>query len=208
MYYAPVVAFLQRDGRPEDVARELAHDFFARLLEGSAISGADPLKGRFRNFLLGALKHFAAGQREHLSALKRGGGKVQEVLAADDFQTGAGLQLADEKTESPDVAFDRQWALTILERSLERLAQQMSEAGKTKHFVSLKPWLTGDSAATSQAQAAAALGMSEEAVKVAVHRLRKRFKEAVKAEISQTVADPANVREELEALMEVLRGRR
>ena len=204
-YYAPVVAFLRRDGRAEDAARDLAHDFFAKLLAGDAINGADPLRGRFRSYLLSALKRFAADQRDHDHAAKRGGGQVHAVIENHDSSTGAGLQIADMNVEAPDAAFDRQWALTLLARALATLEAELRDSGKGHHFDTLKSWLTADADATPQAEAAAKLGISEDAVKVAIHRLRKRFRDAVKAEIAQTVSDSGNVREELDALMAALR---
>ncbi|MBL9133809.1 MAG: sigma-70 family RNA polymerase sigma factor [Verrucomicrobiaceae bacterium] len=195
-YYAPVVAFLKRDGREEDVARELAHDFFAKLLAGGALESADPQRGRFRSYLLGALKHFAGDQRDKVRAEKRGGGVEHAEMDAN---------MADTAAEAPDAEFDRQWALTVLARSLVRLETEMRVEGKTAHFDALKPWLTVEADSTPQAAAAEKLGLSVEAVKVAIHRLRKRFREAVKAEIAQTVSDSADVREELDALMAALR---
>lgn len=196
-YYAPVVAFLRRDGREEDAARELAHDFFAKLLAGGAIEGAKPERGRFRSYLLGALKHFAADQRDKAIAAKRGGGLEQAEM--DD-------EMPDAAVGMPDAEFDRQWALTVLARSLSRLEAEMATEGKTAHFDALKPWLTVEADSTPQAVAAEKLGLSLEAVKVAVHRLRKRFRDAVKAEIAQTVSDDGDVREELNALMQALRS--
>lgn len=195
-YYAPVVAFLRRNGRDDDAARELAHGFFAKLLVGGAIEGAKPERGRFRSYLLGALKHFAADQREKAFAAKRGGGL--EHAEMDD-------EMADVAADMPDAEFDRQWALTVLARSLSRLEAEMASEGKTAHFEALKPWLTAESDATPQTVAAEKLGLSIEAVKVAVHRLRKRFRESVKVEIAQTVSEAGDVREELDALMHALR---
>lgn len=204
-YYAPVVAFLRRDGRAEDVARDLAHDFFAKLLEGGTIDGADPLRGKFRSYLLTVLKRFAANQRERDHAAKRGGGIAHAVIDGGPEQTGAGLQIADASVEAPDAAFDRQWALTLLARALAQLEHDMCEDGKSAHFDALKPWLTAEGDASPQSEAAAKLGLSIEAVKVAVHRLRKRFREAVKAEIAQTVGQAGDVHEEMDALMRALR---
>lgn len=195
-YYAPVVTFLRRQGREEDAARELAHDFFAKLLAGGAIEGARPERGRFRSYLLGALKHFAADQRDKTLTSKRGGGL--EHAEMDD-------EMPDVTMEMPDAEFDRQWALTLLARSLSRLESQMTAEGKTAHFEALKPWLSAEADSTPQASAAEKLGLSLEAVKVAIHRLRKRFREAVKTEIAHTVSDAADVREELDALMMALR---
>ncbi|MEZ5384072.1 MAG: sigma-70 family RNA polymerase sigma factor [Prosthecobacter sp.] len=205
-YYAPVVVFLKRDGRDEDTAREVAHDFFARLLAGGAIDGADPLRGRFRSYLLAALKRFAADQRDRAQAMKRGGGQAHAVIEPGEAETGAGLQIADHTIEPPDAAFDRQWALTVLARALSRLETEMRSEDKSVHFDILKTWLTADGDATPQNEAAAKLGMSVEAVKVAIHRLRKRFRESVKVEIAQTVSESGSVREELDALMTALRG--
>ena len=204
-YYAPVMAFLRRDGRAEDVARDLAHDFFAKLLAGGTIDGADPLRGKFRSYLLMVLKRFAANQRIHDHAAKRGGGQIHAVIDGESDMTGAGLQIADVKAEAPDAAFDRQWALTLLTRALARLESEMRDEGKSEHFDVLKPWLTAEADATPQSAVATKLGMSIEAIKVAVHRLRKRFREAVRAEIAQTVSDADTVREELDSLMAALR---
>ena len=196
-YYAPVVAFLRREGREEDAARELAHDFFAKLLAGGAIEGAKPERGKFRSYLLCALRHFAADQRDKAIAAKRGGGLQPAEL--DD-------EMIDFAADKPDAEFDRQWALTVLARSLSRLEAEMVADGKKAHFDALKPWLTAEADSTPQTVAAEKLGLSVEAVKVAVHRLRKRFREAVKAEIAQTVSDSSDVREELDALMAALRS--
>ena len=206
-YYGPVVVFLRRDGREEDVARELAHDFFARLLEGGAMEGADPERGRFRSYLLAAVKRFAADQRERAGALKRGGGYDQVSLQSGGTDTEPGLQVEDAKAMAPDAAFDREWAMTLLARALARLEQVLGAEGKADHFGVLKPWLTTAGEDQPQAVAAVQLGLSEAAVKVAIHRLRQRFREAVRGEISQTVSAPEAVEEELEALRAALRRR-
>jgi RNA polymerase sigma-70 factor (ECF subfamily) len=144
------------------------------------------------------LKHFAADQRDKASAAKRGSGLQPAEL--DD-------EMTDFAAEKPDAEFDRQWALTVLARALGRLEAEMVSDGKKAHFDALKPWLTAEADSTPQTVAAEKLGLSVEAVKVAVHRLRKRFREAVKAEIAQTVSDSSDVREELDALMAALRSR-
>ncbi len=205
-YYAPVVAFLRRDGRTEDAARDLAHDFFARLLAGGMIAGADPMLGRFRTYLLMALKRFAADQRERANAAKRGGGRGHVAIGAETTEAGTGWQIADERAEAPDAAFDRQWAITVLARALATVEAELRESGKGDHFDVLKPWLTGDAGTPSQAEAAGRLGMGEGALKVAIHRLRKRFRAAVKAEIAQTVSGEGSVEEEMAALVAALCG--
>ncbi len=199
-YYAPVVAFLRSEGRDEDAARELAHGFFGRLLGGGSLGGADPMKGKFRSYLLGAVKHFLRDERLRAQAEKRGGGAQHVILE----KTAA---LANEATPEPldsERAFDRQWALTVISRALDAVAGRFREAGKSKLFEHLKPWITGDSTEMNQADAAAALGLSGSAVKVAIHRLRQNFREAVKAEILQTVPADDDVDEELRYLIAVL----
>ena len=198
-YYAPVNAFLRAEGRTEDAARELAHEFFARVLAGGALGGADAARGRFRSYLLGALKHFLADHRAHANREKRGGGIAPEPL---DTGTNAGQPLPAARDD--ERAFDRQWALTLIARALEITGAELRDAGKSAHFDALKPWLTGENPALSQAETARQLGMSEGAAKVAIHRLRQRFREAVKAEIAQTVPDAADVDDELRYLLAVL----
>lgn len=206
-YYAPVVAFLRRDGREEDVARELAHDFFARLLEGGAIDGADPLRGRFRSYLLAAVKRFAADQRERAGAAKRGGGREHLSLENGGTDTQPGLQVEDPRTLLPDAAFDREWAMTLLARALKGLEETLTAEGKGAYFIVLKPWLTTEADDQPQSAAATHLRISEAAIKVAIHRLRQRFRETVRAEIAQTVSSTAVIEEELEALRAALRQR-
>lgn len=198
-YYQPVFRFLACEGRSEDAARELAHEFFARVLAGRALGGADCARGRFRSYLLGALKHFLADLRDRAHAAKRGGGIAPEPL---DTATGSGLTLP--AAPDDDRIFDRHWALTVIARALDAIGAELRDAGKVEQFETLKPWLTGGSAALSQADAAARLGLSEAAVKVAIHRLRQRFREAVKAEIAHTVPDGADIDDELRHLVAVL----
>ncbi len=198
-YYAPVNAFLRSEGRSEDAARELAHEFFARVLAGGTLDGADSARGRFRSYLLGALKHFLGHQRDRERAEKRGSGIAPEPL---DSATAAGLPLPSACDD--DRVFDRQWALTLIARALETVGNELREAGKEAQFDTLKPWLTGESASLSQADAAKQLGLSESATKVAIHRLRQRFRQAVKAEIAQTVRVASEIDDELSHLLAVL----
>jgi RNA polymerase sigma factor (sigma-70 family) len=202
-YYAPAFAFIRRTAPDEDSARDLTQEFFARLLARHGIDSVDPARGRFRSFLLGAAKHFLANAHDHALRLKRGAAQPMESLDPGT-DTSPGLQLPDPKAPSPDREFDRKWALTLLARALAALAQEHQTAGKTGHFETLKPWLTGDTENISQADAARRLGMNESAVKVAIHRLRRRFREAIKHEIGQTLSDPAQVDEELHYLFESL----
>lgn len=200
-YYQPVFRFLQREGRSEDAARELTQEFFARLLARDGLATADPARGRFRSFLLGALKHFLGDQRDRDNAAKRGGGAVHEPLP-EASDTSPGQELAAPGPAPSEAWFDRQWALAIMDRALSTLAAEHAAAGKADQFERLKPWLVG--AAAAQADVAGQLGWSEGALKVAVHRLRKRFRELVRAEIAQTVPAFAEVDAELRYLVEVL----
>ena len=190
-YYAPVFAFIRYQVADEDAARELTQEFFRRLLAGKGVHAVDPERGRFRSFLLGAVKHFLADNRDHDRRFKRGEGKAAVTLESS---------IVDAHTLSPDREFDRKWAFTVLDRALATLGKE-----KVEHFDVLKPWLTGDSKILSQAEAAKQLSMTEGAVKVAIYRLRRRFRDAVKTEIAQTLNDPAHVQDELTALIEAMR---
>jgi RNA polymerase sigma factor (sigma-70 family) len=203
-YYAPVVTFLRCSGNGEDRARELAHEFFARLLEHGGLDSVERGRGRFRSYLLGAAKHFASDARKRQSAAKRGG-PHQHARLEPGTDTSPGLDLPDPHCRTPEQEFDRHWALTTLERSLQLLARESRDAGREPHFEILKPWLTGETEGLSQTEAAARLSMTEGAVKVAIHRLRKRFRELVKAEVGKTVSNPAQVTEELSSLVAALR---
>jgi RNA polymerase sigma factor (sigma-70 family) len=199
-YYAPVFAFVRCSTRDEESARDLTQEFFARILSGQSISGVDRSRGRFRSFLLGAVKHFLSDMREYGGRKKRGGGQVHEPIDSGTY-TSLELQLADLTVLSPDREFDRKWALTLLDRALAALASEHQAAGKIEQFEILKPWLTGDTENLSQSDAARQIGSNEGAVKVAIHRLRRRFREVLKIEISQTVHDRAEVGDELRNLL-------
>lgn len=203
VYYAPVVAFLRREGHEADAARELAHEFFQRLLERPALEGATREQGRFRSYLLGALKHFLARERERSGRQKRGGDAISISLDAGT-DTTPGLILEDRHALPPDAFFDRQWALALLERAFSVLEKEQIAAGKAEEFSRLKPWLTGDAAHGDQAAAARELGITEGALKVAVHRLRRRFRDVLKSEIAQTLDSPEAVADEMRHLFAAL----
>lgn len=204
-YYGAVLAFIRRSGRDDDAARELTQEFFARLLARQGLDTVVPGRGRFRSFLLGAVKHFLADMSDRARTAKRGSGTAPLPLGIET-DTSPGLEVPDVTAPDPEREFDRKWALTVLDRALAALAREQAEAGRTTHFATLKPWLTGDTAAVSQADAARALDLNEGAVKVAVHRLRRRFRELVKAELAQTLSDPAQVKDELTCLQAALAG--
>jgi len=194
IYYAPVVAFIERwraNGNADD-AREEAHAFFESVLAKEAIGRPDPERGRFRNYLLGAVKHFLAHQKRAAVAVKRGGG----VVHVPDVE--------EVETPSPnETYFDRAWALALIGRALSDLETEMVNARKERQFAALKPWLDGK-ADVPQSEVAAELGLSETAIKVAIHRLRERFRAKVRAEVAATLDDPTDLDAELRHLVSAL----
>ncbi len=201
-YYQPIVAFLaRREG--EGVARDLAHEFFASLLEGDPLANIEREGGRFRSYLLGALKHFLSHRRARDSRLKRGGG-IEPVPLVEGTDTSPGLSLPDGAALSPDIAFDRAWATTLLARALATLKAECEGEGRDAEFERLKPWLTGEAAHGEQAEIARTLGMQPGSLKSAVHRLKQRFRQLVKAEVAATLNDSALVEEEMRTLFAAL----
>ena len=207
-YWNPVFHFLRREGRGEDESRELTQDFFAKLLAGAGIDGADPAKGRFRSYLLGSLKHFLAKHRRDANREKRGGGAVVESIDSDGSETSPGLQVADPGATAGDAWFDRHWALAVMERGLDRVRVTFEDSGKGGQFEVLRPWLMGEPEGLTQAEAAAQLGMTSGAVKVAIHRLRQKFGDAIRQEIADTVDTEEEIAGELRYLIEALRAGR
>jgi RNA polymerase sigma-70 factor (ECF subfamily) len=201
-YYVPVQGFIRARIGNDEAARDLTQEFFARILRGGAFERAEPERGRFRSFLLGAVKHFLSDAWDRERAQKRGGG-WQPVPLEPGTDTSPGFEVPNPGETATDTVFDRQWAFTLLDRALTLLGAEFAAAGKADQFAVLKPWLTG-AAATPQSDAAQRLGLSESAVKVAIHRLRVRFRDLVKAEVAQTVGDPAQVAGELNHLIEVV----
>lgn len=204
LYWYPLYAFVRRRGHDPDAAQDLTQAFFARVIEKAYLRDATPTRGRFRSFLLGSLKHFLANEWDHARALKRGGGAVVLPL---DVELGQGetryrLEPADEET--PERLFERQWAMALLGRVLARLLEEAEAAGKSAQLDVLKPLLTGEPIDETYAQLGAQLGMSEGAVKVAVHRLRRRMRVLLQEEIARTVEDPRDVEDEIHHLFEVL----
>ncbi len=202
-YYEPVVAFLRCELRDADAARELSHAFFAEMLAGGTISAAERERGRFRSYLLRSVKHFIANQREAARRIKRGGGAVHVSL---DEDASGGLGIPDSRQVSPDAAFDREWALTTLARAMEVVKQECAREGRADFFQQVKPWLTGDATHGDQGAVAEACGMSAAALKMAISRLRRRFRDCVKAEIAGTLEDAAMVETEMKELFAALSG--
>jgi RNA polymerase sigma factor (sigma-70 family) len=203
-YWPPIYAFIRRDGhRPED-AQDLAQEFFARLLEKNFLESVNPAKGRFRSFLLAALKHFLANEWDKARAQKRGGGRQALSIDASYAETAYVFEPAENL--SPDKAYERRWALTLLERVLRRLREEYVDEGKTSQFEALKTALTGDRGSVPYAELAKTLQTSEGAVKVAVYRLRQRYRQLLRQEIVETVTTPDEVEDEIRALFGALEG--
>jgi RNA polymerase sigma-70 factor (ECF subfamily) len=197
-YWFPLYAYVRRRGHTKADAEDLVQAFFARLLEKNFLTGLNGEKGKFRAFLLAALKHFLANEWDKARAQKRGGGADHLSL---DWQTAdTKFQVAATSEPSPDKAFDREWALALLARVIERLQAECEAEGRGKLFAQLKNFLMAGQGESAQAEVAKALEMEEGAVRVAIHRLRKRYRALLRDEIARTLADPAMVDEEMRAL--------
>jgi RNA polymerase sigma-70 factor (ECF subfamily) len=201
-YWFPIYAFVRRCGHSPHDAQDLTQEFFARLLGKNYLAGVDRARGRFRSFLLGAVKHFLANEWDKARAQKRGGGKSPVPIDFSSAETSFGVEPADQWTA--EKIFDRRWALALLEQVLRRLREEHVRDGKEKLFEQLKPTLTEASRSISYAEIATRLGSSEGAVKVAVHRLRQRYRELLRAEIAETVASAADVEDEIRNLFAAL----
>ena len=199
-YWYPLYAYLRRRGYPADQAQDLTQEFFIGVLEGRYLDRADPAKGRFRAFILTSLKFFVADEKDRQRAHKRGGGAVVPL----EFSSGEEhYQREPAHDETPERIFERRWALSVLDRVVEKLRHEFVQHGRAEHFERLKVFLLGQSDA-QYAALAREMNTSEGAVKVAIHRLRKRYRELFRQEIADTVADPAEVDSELRFLAAVL----
>lgn len=199
-YYEPVVTFLRCELRDADAAREMSHAFFAEILAGGAIHSADPARGRFRAYLLGAVKHFLSHQRKAARRLKRGAG--MEALPLEE----EACAVVDAHQPAPDAEFDRQWAVTMLTRSLDALRLECRAQGREAFFETVKPLLMGETSHGDHTTLAEACRMNDAAFRMAVHRLKKRLRLCVKAEVAGTLDDPTMVQEEMQSLFAALGG--
>lgn len=197
-YYAPVAGFIERARYGPENVQDLTQDFFTSLLQ-RGIGGVDRDRGRFRAYLLGSVKHFLADVRDRAAADKRGGGVQLRSLPSE-----AAHDIDDPRALPPDAYFDREWALTLLHRVLTILEVEHDGAGREHEFEILKTWLMGDQERDTYAETALKLNVSEQAAKSAIHRLRRRFRQLVKAEIAGTVASPADVDAEMQYLIRAL----
>jgi DNA-directed RNA polymerase specialized sigma24 family protein len=197
-YWFPLYAYLRRKGHAPPQAEDLVQGFFARLLEKDALAAVDRGKGKFRSFLLASLQNFLANEWDKGRAQKRGGGREALSLDALDAEARYAAEPADNMT--PERVFERRWALAVLENVLRRLRQEYAGRGQEEIFAALEHVLTGGQRA-GYAQVALCLGMTEGAAKVAGHRLRRRYRELLREEIAQTVAEPGQVDEEIRQLL-------
>jgi RNA polymerase sigma factor (sigma-70 family) len=202
IYWNPLYAYARRDGATPHDAQDLTQEFFARLLEKDYLASVDKSKGRFRSFLLAAFKHFISNERDKARAQKRGGGIVPISIDAQTAETRCSHEPAQVMTA--DKIFERQWALALLEQTTTRLRDEYEADGKLRLFDELKVTLTEPRGSVAYATLAANLGMSEGAVKVAVHRLRVRYREVLWAEVAATLADPADTEDELKLIFAAL----
>jgi RNA polymerase sigma-70 factor (ECF subfamily) len=197
-YWFPLYAYVRRRGHTKEDAEDLTQAFFARFLEKNYLEGLSAERGRFRAFLLASMKHFLANEWDKSQRQKRGG---QSLHLSLDWQTAdTQFQIAATAEPSPEQAFDREWAVALLAKVLARLRAECEVEGRNRQFDELKVFLTAGKGALSHGAAAKALGLDEGAVRVAVHRLRKRYRRLLRDEIAQTLADPAQVDEEMQAL--------
>lgn len=201
-YWYPLYAFVRRLGQSPHDAEDSVQGFFARCLEKNYLAAAEEAKGRFRSFLLLALKRFLAKERDKSRARKRGGG--QKPVALDGLTAEQRYALEPAEQVSADKLFERRWALTLLEQVLSRLRDEQAAAGQREAFEQLKEFLLADGRGTPYAELAERRGTSEGALKVAVHRLRQRYRELLQEEIANTVTSPAEAEEERRYLLAVL----
>ena len=203
-YWRPLYAYVRRRGYSAHDAEDLTQEFFARLLRRNDVTAVSPERGKFRSYLLGAMNHFLSDEWDKARAQKRGGGRVihLDTTAAEAIHA----QTTDD-TLTPERLFDQRWAITVLEEVYDRLRREHDREGKGELFQALRFSLMGERSAVPYAELAAGLGMSEGAVKVAVHRLRRRYRALLRELVAETVATPEEVEDELSYLLRAVSGK-
>ncbi|MFP6665730.1 MAG: sigma factor [Pirellulales bacterium] len=203
-YWFPLYAYVRRRGHDVSQAQDLTQEFFARLLEKDYVAAADPERGRFRAFLLTAFKHFLSKERDKARAQKRGGGRAP---LSWDFASGESRYTVEPTDKlTPEQLYDRQWTVALLDRVMRRLQAEMRESGKADWFDKLKGCIAGGTKGATYAEAAASLGSTAAAAKMATHRMRKRYRELLRGEIAETVEHIADVEDEIRALFATFSG--
>ena len=200
-YWFPIYAFVRRQGHSPADAQDLTQEFFARLLASHSIARADPRLGKFRTFLLGALKHFLTDARRKKEAWKRGGGI--EIVSFHQAQAEERYALEPVDARTPDKIYDQRWTVVLLETAVARLREEFRAAGKQRQFDILKPFLSSEGDEASYARAGVELNSSPKTVAVAVHRIRRRFRYLVRSAIADTVSTPDEVEEEYRSLFSI-----
>lgn len=203
-YWYPLYAFVRRKGYDSESAQDLVQGFFVRLLERDYLGAVDPTKGRFRSFLMAACSHYLANQADHDRARKRGGGRIPVSIDRIEAEGRYGRGPADHLT--PERLYERQWAVTLLDRVLSQLEAEMAQANKSDQFATLRPALLGNAERVPYAQIASMLGTTEEAARAAASRLRRRYRELLREEVTQTLGDPSEVDQEIRDLFSTLGG--
>ena len=203
-YWYPLYVYARRQGRDDETAKDLTQGFFARLLEKNYLAQVQREKGKFRSFLLASLKHFLADEWDKARAQKRGGG--QTLISLDDSTGENRYRLEPVEAMDAEKLFERRWALTLLEQARARVQEEYLKAGKAGLYDHLKAFESGDQNASSYAQVAAELGLTESAIKSAIFRLRQRYRELVREEVANTVESPAEVDAEIRYLISVISG--
>ena len=201
-YWHPIYSYVRRQGYAADEAADLTQGFFTRLLEKEYLRQVDRDRGRFRSFLLAACRHFLSNERDRVRALKRGGG--QTILSIDAASAEARCRLEPCHDLTPEKEYMRRWTLVLIQDVLDSLRSEMAARGKARHFECLKGFLAGEAPPGAYERAARELGSSEGAIRVSVHRLRRRFRKRLRAEIARTVEDPELVEDEMRSLFACL----
>lgn len=201
-YWRPIFAFLRRQGLPLEEAEDITQGFFAQLLERRSLDAVRKERGRLRSYLLGALKYFLVDEQRRAMAIKRGSGL--RPIPLEELRADQRLEMEPADPITPEMVYERRWALTVLERVLSRLKDEYRTAGNTALFDSLKELLPDEPGSPSQAEIAARLGMTENAVRQAFYRFRQRYQALLREEIANTVATPGDIEDELRHLIAVL----
>jgi RNA polymerase sigma factor (sigma-70 family) len=204
VYWRPIYSFVQRKGIASEEAEDVTQAFFVDLLEHKSLTAVRKEKGRFRSYLLGALKYFLADERRRAMAIKRGRG--QRLIPLEELSADERIDMEPADPLTAEQIYERRWASTVLERVLSRSKDEYHAAGNATLFDSLKQLLPDEPGAPSQADIAAELGMTENAVRQAFHRFRRRYQSLLREEIAHTVATPSDVEDELRHLIAVVRG--
>jgi RNA polymerase sigma-70 factor (ECF subfamily) len=202
LYWSPLYAFARRQGHSAEQAQDLTQSFFTRLIEKNVVAAADPARGRFRSFLLASFKHFLANEWDREHARKRGG--EEAFVPLDVERAEAGYLAQQPESLGPDAVFERQWALDVLGRVVDRLRREYAASGKAAVFEALSGLVTGDAIGERYADIARTLRSTEGAMKVMAHRLRRRYADLLREEIAATVSDTADVDDEIQYIIAAL----